>query len=198
MTSSADKRRKMARGRANRHFDLSKVVAVFPEEKLDSILETVEKPLLLVLDGIQDPHNLGACLRVADAAGVNAVVVPKNRAASITPTVRKIACGGAENVVFVQVVNIPRTLEKITHQGVFILGTSDKATKSLYDFDLTGPTAIVIGSEANGMRRLTSERCGALASIPMSGKVECLNASVSAGVVLFEVVRQRKMLGERS
>ena len=197
MTPSAKKRRDKARGRVNRHTDLLKTIAVFPEEKLDALLETAKNPLFLVLDGIQDPHNLGACLRVADAAGVDAVVVPKNRAASITPTVRKIACGGAESVTFVQVVNIPRTLEKMARQGVFVVGTSDKASETLYDFDLTGPTAIVIGAEASGMKRLTSERCEALASIPMSGKVECLNASVSAGVVLFEAVRQRRTLGKK-
>ena len=192
MTSSARKRQNKSRGRANKHADLSRTVSVFSEEKLEAILDAEKTPLFLVLDGIQDPHNLGACLRVADAAGVDAVVVPKNRAAPITPTVRKIACGGAENATFVQVVNIPRVLEKMTRRGVFVVGTSDKASRTLYDFDLTGPTAIVIGSESNGMKRLTSERCAALVSIPMGGKVECLNASVSAGVVLFESVRQRR------
>jgi len=185
------------RGRENKHVDLAKTLTVFGEEKLDALLAESQNPLLLVLDGIQDPHNLGACLRVADAAGVDAILVPKNRAAPLTPTVRKIACGGAETVPFIRVVNIPRVIGKINDLGLLSIGTSDRASKSLYEIDLTGPTAIVVGSEADGIRRLTADRCGVLASIPMLGKVACLNASVATGVLLFEAVRQRIAGGER-
>jgi len=191
VSKSRDKRR----GRDNRHSDPRGMVAVFGDEKLDALLAEKSEPFILVLDGIQDPHNLGACLRSADAAGVDAVVVPKNRAAPLTPTVRKISCGAAENVIFIQVVNIPRAIERMAKAGVFVVGTSDRGAKSLYEIDLTGSTAIVIGSEAEGMRRLTSERCDVLVSIPMRGKVECLNASVATGVVLFEALRQ-KMAGD--
>lgn len=162
------------------------------EHHLFAELENIKNPLLLILDGIQDPHNLGACLRTADAAGVTAVIVPKDRAVSLTETVRKIACGAAESIMFVQVTNLANFMDKLKDKGVWIVGTSDRAEKSFYELDLTGSAAIVIGAEGSGMRRLTTDKCDFLGVIPMQGKVECLNASVATGVCLFEAVRQRQ------
>jgi 23S rRNA (guanosine2251-2'-O)-methyltransferase len=164
-----------------------------PETQLEEALEAAgEKPLLLVLDGVQDPHNLGACLRSADAAGVAAVIAPRDRAAGLTPVVRKVAAGAAEAVPFVAVVNLARTLRELKERGVWLVGTDDSADKSLYEVDLQGPLALVMGSEGEGMRRLTRECCDQLVSIPMAGAVESLNVSVATGVVLFEAVRQRR------
>ena len=164
-----------------------------PETQLEEALEAAgEKPLLLVLDGVQDPHNLGACLRSADAAGVAAVIAPRDRAAGLTPVVRKVAAGAAETVPFVAVVNLARTLRELKERGVWLVGTDDSADKSLYEVDLKGPLALVMGSEGEGMRRLTRECCDQLVSIPMAGAVESLNVSVATGVVLFEAVRQRR------
>jgi 23S rRNA (guanosine2251-2'-O)-methyltransferase len=163
-----------------------------PETQLEEALEAAgDAPLLLVLDGVQDPHNLGACLRSADAAGVAAVLVPRDRAAGLTPVVRKVAAGAAETVPLVAVVNLARTLRELKDRGVWLVGTDDSAEKTLYDAELTGPVALVMGSEGEGMRRLTRECCDQLVSIPMAGAVESLNVSVAAGVVLFEAVRQR-------
>jgi 23S rRNA (guanosine2251-2'-O)-methyltransferase len=165
-----------------------------PETQLEEALESLDgaAPLLLVLDGVTDPHNLGACLRSADAAGVAAVLVPRDRAAGMTPIVRKVAAGAAETVPLVQVVNLARTLRELKERGVWLVGTSDDAPRTLYDLDLTGPTALVLGSEGEGMRRLTREACDELVSIPMAGAVESLNVSVATGVALFEAVRQRR------
>jgi 23S rRNA (guanosine2251-2'-O)-methyltransferase len=164
-----------------------------PETQLEEALEAAgATPLLLVLDGVQDPHNLGACLRSADAAGVAAVIAPRDRAAGLTPVVRKVAAGAAETVPFVAVVNLARTLRDLKQRGVWLVGTDDSADKSLHDVDLTGPLALVMGSEGEGMRRLTRECCDQLVSIPMAGAVESLNVSVATGVVLFEAVRQRR------
>jgi len=163
-----------------------------PETQLEEALEAAgAAPLLLVLDGVQDPHNLGACLRSADAAGVSAVIVPRDRAAGLTPVVRKVAAGAAETVPLVPVVNLARTLRDLKERGVWLVGTDDAADKTLYDADLKGPLALVMGSEGEGMRRLTRECCDQLVSIPMAGAVESLNVSVAAGVALFEAVRQR-------
>ena len=163
-----------------------------PETQLEEALEAAgAAPLLLVLDGVQDPHNLGACLRSADAAGVAAVIVPRDRAAGLTPVVRKVAAGAAETVPVVPVVNLARTLRDLKERGVWLVGTDDAADKTLYDADLKGPLALVMGSEGEGMRRLTRECCDQLVSIPMAGAVESLNVSVAAGVALFEAVRQR-------
>ncbi|OOG25382.1 23S rRNA (guanosine(2251)-2'-O)-methyltransferase RlmB [Thioalkalivibrio denitrificans] len=151
-----------------------------------------QDPLLLVLDGVTDPHNLGACLRTADAAGVMAVVVPKDRAAGLTPAVRKVASGAAESVPLVQVTNLARTLDALKAAGVWVAGTDDHAPQSLYQADLKGPLALVLGAEGQGMRRLTRDRCDLLVSIPMLGSVSSLNVSVAAGVCLFEAVRQRQ------
>jgi len=179
------------KARKNRHSNLSAKVCIYTEEHLFAKLENENDPLLLILDGLQDPHNLGACLRTADAAGVTAVIIPRDKSVTLTETVRKIACGGAENVMFVQVTNLSECMKKLKSFGILITGTSDCADKSFYDIDLKGGTALVIGSEGSGMRRLTSDRCDYLCSLPMLGKVECLNASVSTGIVLFEAVRQR-------
>jgi 23S rRNA (guanosine2251-2'-O)-methyltransferase len=164
-----------------------------PETQLEEALEAAaDEALLLVLDGVQDPHNLGACLRSADAAGVTAVIVPRDRAAGLTPVVRKVAAGGAESVPLVAVVNLARTLRELKDRGIWLTGTDDQADKTLFDADFTGPTAIVMGSEGEGMRRLTRECCDQLVSIPMAGAVESLNVSVAAGVALYEAVRQRR------
>ncbi len=158
------------------------------------IVAAKEVPFVLILDCVQDPHNLGAILRTADAAGVDAVVAPKDKAVGITETVRRVSVGGADHVPFAQVTNLARTMEKLKEAGVWFVGTSDHATaKSIYELDLKGPLAIVMGAEGKGMRRLTEENCDFLASIPMAGTVDCLNVSVATGVCVFEAVRQRSL-----
>ena len=170
-----------------------------PETQLEEALEVAgDAPLLLVLDGVQDPHNLGACLRSADAAGVAAVIVPRDRAAGITPVVRKVAAGAAETVPLVAVVNLARTLRLLKDRGIWLVGTDDAADKTLFGADLQGPMALVMGSEGEGMRRLTRECCDQLVSIPMAGAVESLNVSVATGVALFEAVRQRSAKDSKS
>ncbi len=146
---------------------------------------------VLVLDGVQDPHNLGACLRSADAGGVDVVIAPKDRAAALTATVRKVACGAAESTPFVQVTNLARTLRMLGQCGVFLVGTSHGGASSLYDCDLTGPLGLVLGGEQKGLRRLTAEHCDVLACLPMLGQVESLNVSVAAGICVYEAARQR-------
>ena len=165
-----------------------------PETQLEEALEAAgSTPLLLVLDGVQDPHNLGACLRSADAAGVAAVIVPRDRAAGLTPVVRKVAAGAAETVPLVAVVNLARTLRDLKERGIWLVGTDDSADRTLYAADLKGPLALVMGSEGEGLRRLTRECCDQLVAIPMAGAVESLNVSVATGVALFEAVRQRSV-----
>lgn len=167
-------------------------VGVLGEGALDDLLDALTTPpLLLVLDGVQDPHNLGACLRTADAAGVAAVIVPKDRAAGLSATVRKVASGAAESVPLIQVTNLARTLRWLKERDIWIVGTDDQAEHSLYGAKLTGPLAIVLGAEGTGLRRLTRENCDALVSIPMRGIVESLNVSVATGVLLYEALRQR-------
>ncbi|EEX38163.1 23S rRNA (guanosine(2251)-2'-O)-methyltransferase RlmB [Vibrio metschnikovii] len=161
------------------------------EHDLDAILSQHEQPLLLVLDGVTDPHNLGACLRNADAAGVAAVIVPKDRSAPMTATVSKVACGAAETVPLVRVTNLARTMRALQEQGVWFVGTAGEATHDLYHSKLTGPLAIVMGAEGDGMRRLTRDTCDDLIKIPMAGSVSSLNVSVATGICLFEAVRQR-------
>ncbi len=174
----------------------SRAAGVKSETELFSILENLkEAPLLLILDGVQDPHNLGACLRSADAAGVHAVVAPKDRAVSLTDTVRTVACGAAEIVPFVQVTNLARTMKELQDSGLWLVGTADESEQSLYDARLTGPLGIVMGAEGKGLRRLTRDKCDFLVKIPMHGSVECLNVSVATGVCLFEAVRQRLKTG---
>jgi 23S rRNA (guanosine2251-2'-O)-methyltransferase len=167
-------------------------VGVLGEGALDDLLDAATSaPLLLVLDGVQDPHNLGACMRTADAAGVAAVVVPKDRAAGLSATVRKVASGAAESVPLIQVTNLARTLRWLKERDIWIVGTDDQAEHSLYGAKLTGPLAIVLGAEGTGLRRLTRESCDVLVSIPMRGIVESLNVSVATGVLLYEALRQR-------
>ena len=161
--------------------------------ELDSLLDDTPEPLLLVLDGVQDPHNLGACLRSADAAGVHAVIAPGDRAVGLTPTVRKVASGAAETVAFYPVTNLARQLRELQQRGIWIVGTADDTGDSLYDCDLRGPLALVMGAEERGLRRLTREYCDRLVRIPMAGSVSSLNVSVATGVVLFEAVRQRRV-----
>ncbi len=149
--------------------------------------------LVLVLDGVTDPHNLGACIRSAEAAGVTAVVVPKDRAADLNPTARKVACGAAEIVPFVRVTNIARTLDALKEHGVWLYGAAGEAENSIYDSDLTGSIALIMGAEGSGLRRLTREHCDHLIKLPMAGTVSSLNVSVATGVCLFEIVRQRQI-----
>ena len=179
--------------RQNRHSSpTTGHVPVYDEDDLGDLLEGKENPLVLILDCIQDPHNLGACLRTADAAGCDCVVMPKDKSAPISDTVIRVSCGGAENVPLVRVTNLARAMEKLKKLGIWIVGTADETTQSIYDLDLKGPTAIVVGAEGDGMRRLTGEHCDFLVRIPMLGRVPCLNVSVATGVSLFEVVRQRQ------
>ena len=178
--------------RQHQHTDYAKAPKIGNEEDLYEIVRGQKTPLLLILDGITDPHNLGACLRTADAAGVHAVVVPKDRAATLTDTVRHIACGAAESIPFMQVTNLSRTMEKLQSLGVWLVGLAEEGGQLLYEIDLKGPIGIVMGAEGPGMRRLTGEKCDFLARIPMAGTVECLNVSVATGVCLFECVRQRR------
>lgn len=168
-----------------------RVTPALAENALMPLLEQVSKPLLLILDGVQDPHNLGACLRTANAAGVNAVIAPRDRSVGLTSTVRKVACGAAELVPFVQVTNLARTLRDLQEQQIYLVGTADEAQQSLYATDLTGSLAIVMGAEGHGLRRLTREHCDVLVTIPMLGQVSSLNVSVATGVCLFEAIRQR-------
>ncbi|CAH0534604.1 23S rRNA (guanosine-2'-O-)-methyltransferase RlmB [Vibrio stylophorae] len=164
----------------------------FNEHDLDALLSKAEQPLFLVLDGVTDPHNLGACLRNADAAGVTAVIVPKDRSAQLNATASKVACGAAETVPLVRVTNLARTMREMQEKGIWFVGTAGEATHDIYQAKLTGPMAIVMGAEGEGMRRLTRETCDELISIPMAGSVSSLNVSVATGICLFEVVRQRR------
>ncbi|WP_397450180.1 23S rRNA (guanosine(2251)-2'-O)-methyltransferase RlmB [Pseudomonas sp. NA-150] len=165
---------------------------VWGEAMLDELLDRTEgAPLLLVLDGVTDPHNLGACLRTADAAGALAVIVPKDKSATLTPTVRKVACGAAEVIPLVAVTNLARTLEKLQQRGLWVVGTAGEAEQELYQQDLTGPTILIMGAEGKGMRRLTRDHCDYLVRLPMAGSVSSLNVSVATGVCLFEALRQR-------
>lgn len=161
------------------------------ESDLDQILDRKANPFLLILDGVTDPHNLGACLRTADAAGVDAVIVPKDKSAQLTSTARKVACGAAETVPLIRVTNLARTMRELQERNVWIVGTAGEATESLYQVKLTGSVALVMGAEGDGMRRLTREHCDQLVSIPMAGSVSSLNVSVATGVCLFEIVRQK-------
>jgi 23S rRNA (guanosine2251-2'-O)-methyltransferase len=171
---------------------VARVEHVAMPHSLDEVIESVEgPPLLLVLDGVTDPHNLGACLRVADGAGAHAVVAPKDHAVGVNATVAKVASGAAETVPYLMVTNLARTLNELKDFDIRVIGTSDDAEQTLYDIDLTGPIAFVLGSEGDGMRHLTRKTCDQLVRIPMAGAVESLNVSVAAGVCLFEALRQR-------
>jgi 23S rRNA (guanosine2251-2'-O)-methyltransferase len=164
-------------------------------DSLDELLEGLsEPPLLLVLDGVTDPHNLGACLRVANAAGAHAVIAPRDRAAGITPAVSKVASGAAEATPYLMVTNLARTLDELKERNVWIVGADERGEKTLHEADLPDAIAWVLGAEGEGMRRLTRERCDLLVRIPMRGEVESLNVSVAAGIVLFESLRRRRRL----
>lgn len=165
---------------------------VLDESVLAAWPMSAEKPpLILALDSVTDPHNLGACLRSADGAGVTAVIAPKDRSASITPAVQKVACGAAETVPFIAVTNLARTLKSLKEQGFWVVGLAGEADQTLFEMELTGPLVVVLGAEGDGLRRLTKEHCDFLAKIPMQGAVESLNVSVATGITLFECVRQR-------
>lgn len=167
-----------------------------PYKDIHDILESdlTEPPFFLILDGVEDPHNLGACLRVADAMGVHAVIAPKDRAVGLNATVRKVACGAAETVPFIAVTNLARTIRELKEAGVFVVGTTMDAPGTLRNTKLDGPIAIVLGAEGDGIRRLTAETCDALITIPMYGSVESLNVSVASGICLYEARRQRALL----
>ena len=172
---------------------VAKVLPVPQAKSLDDLLDAVEgPPLLLVLDGVTDPHNLGACLRVADGAGAHAVIAPKDHSVGINATVAKVASGAAETVPYFMVTNLARTLNELKERNIWIVGTTDDAPGTLYQSDLKSPTALVLGAEGTGMRQLTRKTCDALVSLPMLGAVESLNVSVASGICLYEAVRQRQ------
>lgn len=163
------------------------------QQPLPELLQGLTGPaLLLVLDGVTDPHNLGACLRVADGAGAHAVIAPKDRAVGLNATVAKVSSGASESVPYYMVTNLARTLEQLKQAGVWVVGAADEAEQSLYEVDLRVPTALVLGAEGSGLRRLTRERCDLLVRIPMAGAVDSLNVSVASGVCLYEACRQRR------
>ena len=173
------------------------VVALAEERQLavdvDEVLDVIEgPPLLLILDGVTDPHNLGACLRTADAAGVHAVIAPRDRAVGLNSTVQRVACGAADTVPYLMVTNLARTMRGLKDRGVWLVGTDDQATDSMHQIDARQPMAWVMGAEGEGMRRLTRETCDQLVNIPMLGSVESLNVSVASAVCLYETVRQRR------
>jgi 23S rRNA (guanosine2251-2'-O)-methyltransferase len=172
---------------------VARVQAIAQARSLDDLLDTLnEPPLLLVLDGVTDPHNLGACLRVADGAGAHAVIAPKDHAVGLNATVAKVASGAAETMPYFMVTNLARTLGELKERSIWILGTAEDAPKTVYDVDLKGPVALVLGAEGPGMRQLTRKTCDELVSIPMQGAVESLNVSVASGICLYEALRQRR------
>ena len=181
-------------GQARHQGVAARVLAMQLKHDLHDVLESVSgQPLLLILDGVQDPHNLGACLRVADAFGVHAVIAPKDRAVGMTPAVSKVASGAAETVPYITVTNLARTLRELKELGIWIIGADEHGSADLYDCKLKGPMAWVFGAESEGMRRLTREHCDELVRIPMAGTVESLNISVASGVCISETVRQRRL-----
>jgi 23S rRNA (guanosine2251-2'-O)-methyltransferase len=172
---------------------VARVSALPARHSLDEVLDDVQgPPLVLVLDGVTDPHNLGACLRVADGAGAHAVVAPKDHAVGLNATVAKVASGAAETMPYLMVTNLARSLNELKERDIRVVGTSDDAEATLYDLDLRGPLALVLGAEGAGLRQLTRKTCDELVRIPMQGAVESLNVSVAAGVCLYEAMRQRR------
>jgi len=165
----------------------------FLDDLLEKVAQQSQESFFLLLDGVQDPHNLGACLRTADAAGVQAIIIPKDRAVSLTPVVRKVASGADQYVPVIQVTNLARTIDLLKSHNIWIIGTAGEADNTIYSADLTGNLALVMGAEEKGMRRLTREKCDSLVKIPMDGHVESLNVSVSSGICLFEALRQRSL-----
>lgn len=175
---------------------VARVTPLATVHSLDDVLDAVAgAPLVLVLDGVTDPHNLGACLRVADGAGAHAVVAPKDHAVGLNATVAKVASGAAETVPYLMVTNLARTLNELKERDIQVVGTAEDAEQTIYDLDLTGPVALVLGAEGAGMRALTRKTCDVLVRIPMAGAVESLNVSVASGVCLFEALRQRRAKG---
>ncbi|MEW6704778.1 MAG: 23S rRNA (guanosine(2251)-2'-O)-methyltransferase RlmB [Pseudomonadota bacterium] len=171
---------------------VARVQPLVAKHSLDDVLDEAQgAPLLLVLDGVTDPHNLGACLRVADGAGAHAVVAPKDHAVGLNATVAKVASGAAETVPYLMVTNLARTLNELKERGILVVGTSDAAAQSLYGADLRQPVALVLGAEGAGLRQLTAKTCDLLVRIPMKGAVESLNVSVASGICLYEALRQR-------
>lgn len=193
LVDSDDARLRQLAGTPRHQGVVARVQAVVLSHSLDDTLDAVEgPPLLLVLDGVTDPHNLGACLRVADGAGAHAVIAPKDHAVGINATVAKVASGAAETVPYFMVTNLARTLNELKERDIRIVGTSDQAERSLYDAALAGPVALVLGAEGAGMRQLTTKTCDELVRLPMKGAVESLNVSVASGICLYEALRQRE------
>jgi 23S rRNA (guanosine2251-2'-O)-methyltransferase len=178
--------------RDNKHTDAQRPISKYQDDDLETLLEGKKDPLLLVLDGLQDPHNLGACLRTADCAGVDLVIITKKHSVPVNETVKRIACGGAENVPILLANNLRNILDRLKKLGFWLAGTSDhKSSQSIWHANLRGPLAIVMGAEGEGIRHLTGVTCDFLLKIPMFGSVPCLNVSVATGVCLFEALRQR-------
>jgi 23S rRNA (guanosine2251-2'-O)-methyltransferase len=192
LVESDDARLAQLAGSARHQGVVARVVPLPQQHSLDDLLDAVQgAPLLLVLDGVTDPHNLGACLRVADGAGAHAVIAPKDHAVGINATVAKVASGAAETVPYLMVTNLARTLNELKERNILVVGTSDDADATLYEADLGGPLALVLGAEGTGLRQLTRKTCDRLVRIPMLGAVESLNVSVAAGIGLYEARRQR-------
>ncbi|TAK76038.1 MAG: 23S rRNA (guanosine(2251)-2'-O)-methyltransferase RlmB [Aquabacterium sp.] len=192
LVESDDERLQRLTGTHRHQGVVARVDPVAQAKSLDDLLDAVEgPPLLLVLDGVTDPHNLGACLRVADGAGVHAVIAPKDHAVGINATVAKVASGAAETIPYFMVTNLARTLGELKERDIRIVGLAEEAPASLYEADLRGPTALVMGAEGPGMRQLTKKNCDELVRLPMQGAVESLNVSVASGICLYEAVRQR-------
>ena len=192
VVDSDDARLARLAGTARHQGVVARVTPLAPRHSLDEVLDDVQgAPLVLVLDGVTDPHNLGACLRVADGAGAHAVVAPRDHAVGLNATVAKVASGAAETVPYLMVTNLARTLAELKERDIRIVGASDDAPRTLYEADLRGPVALVLGAEGPGMRQLTRKSCDELVRIPMAGAVESLNVSVAAGVCLYEARRQR-------
>jgi len=177
--------------RRSSHADFRSPIILKDELYLEETFQEPEEAFILILDSVQDPHNLGACIRSAEAAGCDALIMPRHRTSPVTEIVRHVAAGAAENLPLVQVTNLARTLDFLRDQFIRIVGTGDEESQPIYSVDLTGPLALVMGAEGEGLRRLTAEKCDDLVSIPMLGQTPCLNVSVATGVCLFEAVRQR-------
>ena len=184
-------------GNHNHQGVVARVAEIPQVRSLDDLLDQItEPPLILVLDGVTDPHNLGACLRTADAAGVHAVIAPKDRAVGLNAVVERVSCGASQSVPYIMVTNLARQLRDLKDRGVWLIGTDERATQTLHGVDQRGAVAWVMGAEGAGMRRLTRESCDHLVQIPMAGSVESLNVSVATGVCLFETVRQRASMAQ--
>jgi 23S rRNA (guanosine2251-2'-O)-methyltransferase len=193
IVESDDERLQKMSGTSRHQGVVARVEALAASHSLDDTLDAASgPPLLLVLDGVTDPHNLGACLRVADGAGAHAVVAPKDHAVGLNATVSKVASGAAETVPYLMVTNLARTLNELKERDIRIIGTAEDAQKTLYETDLTGPVALVLGAEGSGMRQLTARTCDELVRLPMRGAVESLNVSVASAICLYEALRQRE------